>query len=124
MSPELERARSRASELFREIERRNLIRPALTEDTLTEAIYELGVSAFGTRKHWHRRLVRSGPNTRLPFAAQTPDRPIEADDIVSLDLAPVFDDWEADFGRSYVLGWDPAKHKLFDDLERVFLSCL
>ena len=40
------------------------------------------------------------------------DRIIAADDIVYLDLGPVFEEWEADFGRTYVLGDDREKHVL------------
>ncbi|WP_431213706.1 hypothetical protein ACQ86N_01985 [Puia sp. P3] len=28
------------------------------------------------------------------------------------DFGPIFEDWEADFGRTYVIGSDPTKHKL------------
>ena len=37
-----------------------------------------------------------------------------------LDFGPIFSEWEADFGRTYVLGDDPVKHRLRDDLERVW----
>ncbi|MEJ7673768.1 MAG: hypothetical protein WKF59_13995 [Chitinophagaceae bacterium] len=30
---------------------------------------------------------------------------------------PVFEDWEADFGRTFVIGNDPYKHKLKNDIE-------
>ena len=33
------------------------------------------------------------------------------------DLGPVFEDWEADFGRTYVLGNDPVKLRLKNDIE-------
>jgi hypothetical protein len=36
---------------------------------------------------------------------------------VFLDFGPIFEDWEADFGRTYVLGGDPLKHKLVSDIE-------
>jgi hypothetical protein len=28
------------------------------------------------------------------------------------DFGPIFEDWEADFGRTFVIGNDPIKHKL------------
>ncbi|HEY6464339.1 MAG TPA: M24 family metallopeptidase, partial [Candidatus Acidoferrales bacterium] len=43
-----------------------------------------------------------------------------ADDILFLDLGPVFEDWEADFGRTFVLGNDPLKHKLRNDVGQAF----
>ena len=44
------------------------------------------------------------------------------DDIVFLDLGPVFEEWEADFGRAYVVGNDPLKHKFRRDMEDAFAS--
>jgi hypothetical protein len=35
-------------------------------------------------------------------------------------LGPVFEAWEADFGGTFVLGDDPAKHKLRADTENAF----
>ena len=42
------------------------------------------------------------------------------DDIAFLDLGPVFEEWEADFGRTFVLGSDPLKLKLRDDIAKAF----
>jgi Xaa-Pro dipeptidase len=42
------------------------------------------------------------------------------DDIVFLDFGPVFEEWEADFGWTYVVGNDPLKHKLRRDIEEAF----
>ena len=39
------------------------------------------------------------------------------DDIVFFDFGPVFEDWEADFGRTYVLGSDERKRRLQADIE-------
>lgn len=42
------------------------------------------------------------------------------DDIVYLDFGPVFDAWEADYGRTYVIGDDADKHRLVRDIEAAF----
>ena len=42
------------------------------------------------------------------------------DDIVFLDFGPIFAEWEADFGRTYVLGDDPVKLRLRDALPVMF----
>jgi ferredoxin len=44
------------------------------------------------------------------------NRLIEEDDIAFCDFGPVFADWEADFGRTFVLGDDPVKHAIRDIL--------
>lgn len=68
-------------------------------------------------EHWHKRIVRSGPNTLCPFEENPADRVIQADDIVVVDLGPVLEEWEANFGRTFVLGNDAAKTRLRDALE-------
>jgi len=114
-------AEAQAERLFDAIEQ-NLIRPGISESALSEAIYALAEDEFGVKQHWHKRVVRSGPNTLLTYAANPADRVIEADDILFVDLGPVFEEWEADFGRTFVLGDDPVKQKLRDDLAPIFAA--
>jgi Xaa-Pro dipeptidase len=47
-------------------------------------------------------------------------RVIDDNDTVFLDLGPGFDEWEADVGRTYVMGDDGDKHQLCQDLLKVF----
>ena len=112
-------AQTKAVGLFEEIGR-DLIRSGVSEKTLSDEIHELGNKRHGVGTHWHKRVVRSGPNTLYPYAENPPDRIIQADDIVFIDLGPVFEAWEADFGRTFVLGDDPVKKKLRDSLEPVW----
>jgi Xaa-Pro dipeptidase len=113
-------AQSKAEQLFREIEQRGLIRPDLSESRLNEDIYKLAKEMYGITTYWHKRIVRAGSNTLAPYAENPPDLKIGKDDILFLDLGPVFEDWEADFGRTFVLGSDPLKLKLRDDVGRAF----
>jgi hypothetical protein len=117
---ELEAAQAKALRLFDAIERDGLVRPGVTEREVQDRIGELAAREFGVEKHWHKRIVRSGPNSITIAGDNPPDRTIEADDIVYVDLGPVFEAWEADIGKSYVLGKDPQKHRLVADLPRVF----
>jgi len=128
--PEAERraglvaAEQKALALFDAIEAAGLIAPGKSEKDLDAEIYELAKRDFGVEKHWHKRVVRAGPNTVCIFADDPPVHTIAADDIVYLDLGPVFEangePWEADIGRSYALGGDPLKKKLVADLPRQF----
>lgn len=113
-------AERRAEELFAEIDRRGLIAPGLLESEVSRQVRDLGAEMFGTSRHWHKRVVRSGENTLAPYRENPPDRRIGDDDIVFIDLGPVFAEWEADVGRTYVLGDDPRKHRLADALPRVW----
>jgi Xaa-Pro dipeptidase len=117
---ELRTAQSNAERLFREIEERGLIRPGMRESQLNTEIFELAKEMYGITTYWHKRIVRAGRNTLAPYDENPPDLTIGEDDILFLDLGPVFEDWEADFGRTFVLGSDPVKLKLRDDVGAAF----
>lgn len=110
-------AQNKALALFDEIQR-DLVRPGITEAELTKEIHELAAKRYDVKTHWHKRVARSGPHTLQPYQENPPDRMIEPDDILFVDLGPVFEAWEADFGRTFVLdGADQEKRKLRDALE-------
>jgi Xaa-Pro aminopeptidase len=113
-------AQERAQALFDEVAARGLIAPGRGERELSDQIRDLAHEMFGVDTHWHKRIVRAGSNTLHPYADNPPDRQVGADDIVFCDFGPVFDEWEADFGRTFVLGDDPVKHRLLADLPRIF----
>src|SRR5206468_7476422 len=72
-------AQNQASALFDSIEERGLIRAGVTESELSREIRALAAAEFGVKRHWHKRVVRSGPNTLQPYSKRTPDRIIGAD---------------------------------------------
>jgi Xaa-Pro aminopeptidase len=109
-------AQAKAVELFAAVQARGLIRAGVTEVELSGAIRDLAADLFGVSRHWHKRIVRAGPNTLLPYSENPPNRVLGEDDILFLDFGPIFEEWEADFGRTYVLGEDPAKLALRDAL--------
>jgi Xaa-Pro dipeptidase len=117
---ELLEAQTKAEALFHEVETRGLIRPGITENDLNTEIYALAKEMYGTTTYWHKRIVRAGRNTLLPYADNAPDLTIGGDDILFLDLGPVFEQWEADFGRTFVIGSDPLKLKMQRDVEAAF----
>jgi Xaa-Pro aminopeptidase len=105
-------AEARAVELFDAIVDRGLIKPGETERDVSDAIRDLAADLFGISRFWHKRIVRAGENTLLPYRHNPPDRVLGDDDVAFLDFGPLLEDWEADFGRTYVLGDDPRKHAL------------
>lgn len=115
-------AQIKAQNLFAEIEEQGLIRPARSETQINESIYALAHQMYGITRYWHKRIVRAGRNTLQPYDENPPDLQLAEDDVVFLDLGPVFEDWEADFGRTYVVGSDPHKLKLCRDIETAFAS--
>jgi Xaa-Pro aminopeptidase len=113
-------AQANAAALFDAVDQNGLIAPGVREITASDAIRDLANEMFGGTRHWHKRIVRAGPNTLQPYRKNPPDRVIEADDIAFCDFGPIFDGWEADFGRTFVLGEDPVKHRLRADLSTIF----
>jgi Xaa-Pro aminopeptidase len=114
-------AQEKAQTLFAETQARNLIRTGAKESEINEGIYALAESMFGISRYWHKRIVRAGRNTLAPYDENPPDLTVGEDDIIFLDFGPVFEEWEADFGRTYVVGNDPLKHKLCRDIEEAFV---
>ena len=115
-------AQTKAKALFAATQTQNLIRPGAKESEINESVYALAGSMFGISRYWHKRIVRAGRNTLAPYDENPPDLTVGEDDIVFLDFGPVFEEWEADFGRTYVVGNDPVKHKLRRDIEEAFAS--
>ncbi len=117
---ELLRAQARAAELFAAVEREGVLAPGVLDSDASAAVVDIAAREFGVARHWHKRIVRSGPNTLEPYQENPPDRAMTDDDIVFADFGPVFDGWEGDFGRTWVIGDDPDKLRLRDDLAIVF----
>jgi Xaa-Pro dipeptidase len=116
----LEAAEARALQMFAAIENAGLVRAGVSERVIEDEIKALALKDFGVETHWHRRIVRSGPNSVTTAGDHPPVRDITTDDIVYLDLGPVFEGWEADIGKSYALGSDPRKTALVAELPRQF----
>jgi Xaa-Pro dipeptidase len=115
-------AQEKASALFEEIEWQKLIHPGASETKINEDVYALAERMYGISRYWHKRIVRAGRNTMAPYDENPPDLTVGEDDVVFLDLGPVFEEWEADFGRTYVVGNDSLKHKLRQDIEEAFVK--
>ena len=110
-------AEEKADLLFQKINDLGMITEGKTERELNEEVFSLAFELFGIKKYWHKRIVRAGKNTLLPYKENPPDLILQKDDILFFDFGPVFEDWEADIGRTYVLGSDSNKIKLKKDVE-------
>lgn len=110
-------AEHKAQKLFDKIVQNNLIVAGKSEKQLNTEIYKIASEIFGIKKFWHKRIVRSGKNTLFPYRENPPDLIINEDDILFFDFGPVFEEWEADIGKTYVLGNNPKKIKIKQDVE-------
>ncbi|CAN5423952.1 M24 family metallopeptidase [soil metagenome] len=113
-------AEANALRLFEEIEKRSIIVAGKSETQINTEVYNLAFELFGIEIYWHKRIVRAGINTLQPYDENPPDLILQEDEILFLDFGPVFEEWEADFGRTYVIGKDPLKHKLKKDIEQAW----
>ena len=117
---ELQKAEEKAAVLFQEIENKGLIKSGKTEKQINTEVFELADEMFGIKKYWHKRIVRAGKNTLHPYDENPEDLTIKEDDILFIDFGPIIEDWEADFGRTYVVGNDIRKIKLMHDVESMW----
>jgi len=110
-------AEQKAKELFDLVEKRGLIIAGKSEKELSDEIVKIAKADFGTEIHWGKKIVRAGINTLQPYSADPPNLIIQKDDILFFDFHPVFEGWEADLGRTYVLGNNPLRLKIKKDVE-------
>lgn len=116
----LDIAQAKAIELFAAIENKGLIIAGKSEKQLCDEIVQIAKEEFGIEKHWSKKIVRTGINTLQPFIADPENLIIQEEDILFFDFHPVFQDWEADLGRTYNLGNDPLKLKIVKDIEEAW----
>ena len=110
-------AEQKAKELFYSVEDRGLIVPGKSEKDLCDEIVKIAKDDFCIENHWSKKIVRTGINTLQPFSANPPDLVIQEEDILFFDFHPIFEGWEADLGRTYVLGTNPLKLRMKKDIE-------
>jgi Xaa-Pro dipeptidase len=117
---QLQQAEQKAAELFHEVQSRKLIRPGTSEKEINEHIFQLADKLYGIKKYWHKRIVRAGANTLHPYDENPENLIVQEDDIVFIDFGPILEEWEADYGRTYVIGENSYKLKLAGDAERLW----
>jgi Xaa-Pro aminopeptidase len=110
-------AEQTAKELFKTVSERGLIVPGKSERVLNDEVVKLASEQFGITDFWHKKIIRAGANTMEPYSSNPPDVIMQTDDIVILDFGPIVNGWEADLGRTYVIGDSPLKCKLIADID-------
>lgn len=97
---------------------------ALTPGISEAEAVQLGkqiLQAQGAERLWHPVIIRFGANTIKTYD-QPSDRTVRlaADDIVFIDIGPVFAGHEADVGATFVLGQDEEKQRCADAAALIF----
>jgi Xaa-Pro aminopeptidase len=111
-------ARVRTRAAIRDIAGR--IVPGMREGEAME-LTRTALKQRGLLRGWHGIHVRFGANTLKPFGAPSEAGTVlQTDDVFFLDIGPVWKHWEGDAGDTYVVGSDPAMHRIAHDVKVVF----
>ena len=76
---------------------------------------------MGASHTWHPTYIRFGDDTiRTPRQGIDPQRTLRTTDIAVVDLGPVWDGYEGDYGDTFVFGEHPLHHACVKALHQVF----
>lgn len=105
----------RARDVARDItyELSSHIRPGMTEDDAHRLYKEL-TKKYPVEKQWHPPKLRFGPNTLKTFKEVSDPYVLKEEDIYYIDIGPVVEGHEADYGETFVVG-NIYEHKLIAD---------
>lgn len=111
-------ARKRAWDVLDKIA--GAIQPGMTEGKAL-ALARSIIDEVGFEKHWHKPMVRFGTDTVRGYSEDfTESLVLKSDDIFFVDIGPVWQGYEADVGKTFVLGEDPEKVRCAKDAELLF----
>jgi methionine aminopeptidase len=116
----LDKAEKITIEIFNAVEKSNLIIAGKSETQLSLEVCKVAAEKFGIENYWHKKIVRTGKNTLCIYPDNPPDEIIQEDDIVIIDFGPIVDGYEADLGRTYVIGNNASKLKIKQDVEKAW----
>lgn len=76
---------------------------------------------FGVTKFWHPSKFRIGADTIKSFReVDNSGLQIKEGDICFVDVGPIYEGHEADFGRSFIIGSNPENERLVNASHEVF----
>lgn len=87
----------------------SLLRPGMTEEDAHRLYKEISLK-HGVEKQWHPAKLRFGSNSIRSFSEVSDPNILEVNDIFFLDIGPIVDGHEADYGETFSIGSNP-EHK-------------
>ena len=111
----------RARDVARDItyELSSLIAPGMVEEDAHEHYKILG-KKHGIEKNWHPPKLRFGPNTLKTFKEVSDPYVLKEEDIFYIDIGPVFDGHEADYGETFSIGSNFEYKRIADCSKKLF----
>jgi CDP-4-dehydro-6-deoxyglucose reductase, E3 len=105
------------------------LRPGMTSDEARDAA-DQWLRELGSQRTWHPTIVRFGDDTVCTSLDRgDPSRRLREDDVFFIDIGPVWDGYEGDYGDTFVLGADPthercaaAARDVFEQARRAWLA--
>ena len=99
------------------------IEPGMSEK-VAQALIKDTFKNFGASKFWHPSKFRIAADSVKNFSeTSNPDLVCESGDLCFVDVGPVINQHEADYGRSFILGnGSPQKIALVNASESIFLD--
>lgn len=93
-----------------------LLKPGMTEGEGIRAANGL-MASMGVKKFWHKTHIRFGRSTVLSFNDPYHDGvTLTDDDLIVIDIGPIWDGVEGDAGCAVVVGSDPNKIRIARDV--------
>jgi Xaa-Pro aminopeptidase len=115
-------AQTRAWELLLDLSM--YIEPGMTETEATEIYKKLQVES-GAEKYWHPPKIRFGANTLCAFRdPSAPEVVLKKNDIFFLDIGPIYNGYEGDVGKTFVVGEHPAASRVQMACEEIFQTVI
>lgn len=110
-----------AREIARDIthELASQIRPLMAEEQAHEMYKKLCLK-YGIEKNWHPPKIRFGPNTLKSFKENSDPYTLMEEDIFYIDIGPVIDGHEADYGETFTLGQNYEHRHIADCAQKIF----
>lgn len=104
----------------------SLIKPGMREED-AHAIYKELCKKYPVEKQWHPAKLRFGPNTLKSFKELSDPYVLQEEDLYFIDIGPVIEGHEADYGETFVLGNNfdhkqiaAASKTIFDEVSKVW----
>jgi Xaa-Pro aminopeptidase len=113
----LYRARETARTLTYELA--SLLRPGMNE-AQAHLLYKDLSRKHGVDKQWHPPKLRFGSNTLKSFKEESDLLVLQEEDIFFIDIGPVIDGHEADYGETFAIGSQFDHKHIADTSRKVF----
>ena len=97
------------------------IQPGMIEADAHE-LYKTICKEKGVEKNWHAPKLRFGPNTLKTFKELSDPYTLQSDDIFYIDIGPIVDGHEADYGETFKLGQNLEHTRIIESSKALFLE--